>query len=84
VAAKGPTRFVVIRDSILLAGGMLGIGYQQVTGNVNQIFLAIYFAMLGLPGLTSGQFLLKMFGEQPPSSSPSSSQPTQSSSSQEQ
>jgi hypothetical protein len=72
VATKGPTTFVAVRDAVLLAAGVLGIGFQQVTGEVNSLLLTVYMTMIGIPGLSSGLWLLKQIGEKPSSSPPSS------------
>lgn len=77
--AGPPNRFPVIRDSILLAGGVLGIGYQQVTGNVSALLIGAYMAMLGLPTVVNGRWLLKTLGESPslpPAPAASSTAPT--------
>lgn len=49
----------IAKDAILFLGGLSGIAYQQVTGNVNFVFLAIFTAMTGIPGLTNLIFLLR-------------------------
>jgi hypothetical protein len=67
--ADGPSKFVVIRDSALLVGGLAGIAFQQITGQINPLLIGVYMTMLGLPGLSSGRWLLKQLGA-PPSSSP--------------
>ena len=41
----------VTRDLLSYLGGLAGIAYQQVTGNVNVPLLAVYAAMTGIPGL---------------------------------
>lgn len=70
MARKGPARFTAIRDSVLLTAGVLGVGYQQITGEVNLPLLGVYMTMLGIPGLTSGFWLLKQIGEPQSSASP--------------
>lgn len=62
-----------IRDSILLAGGMLGVGFQQVTGNVNPILIGVYLTMLGVPALSNGKWLLQLLMKETAESSSSSS-----------
>lgn len=39
------------RDLVLFVFGLVGISFQQVTGNVNFVLLAIFTAMTGMPGL---------------------------------
>lgn len=41
------------RDLTLFVFGLAGIAYQQVTGNVNFVLLAIFTAMTGVPGLVN-------------------------------
>lgn len=41
---------MVIRDVGMLLVGLGGITYQQVTGNINVELLAVYTALLGIPG----------------------------------
>jgi hypothetical protein len=50
-APEGPSRFVFLRDVTLFVGGMAGIGYQTVTGDVNPLLTGVFMAMLGLPGV---------------------------------
>jgi hypothetical protein len=45
--------WAIIRDVLLFAGGMAGVGYQTVTGEVNYGLLAVFTTMLGIPGLTN-------------------------------
>ena len=67
----GPTTFTAVRDIVLLILGVLGIGFQQLTGDVNLPLLGVYMTLLGIPGLSNGLWLLRQIGE-PPSSSPPS------------
>lgn len=46
-------RIALAKDLVLFFGGLSGIGYQQVTGQVNVVLLVIFTAMTGVPGLTS-------------------------------
>jgi hypothetical protein len=71
--ASPPGLKPVIRDSILLAGGVLGVGFQQVTGNVNPILIGVYLTMLGVPALSNGTWLLKLLLKENSESSSSSS-----------
>lgn len=61
--AKGNSkaeRFISItKDLILFLGGLAGIAYQQITGNVNTLLLVIFTAMVGIPGLTNLVTLLR-------------------------
>lgn len=50
---KPERRIAVAKDLILFLGGLSGIAYQQVTGNVNVVLLAVFTAMTGVPGLTN-------------------------------
>lgn len=58
------------KDLILFLGGLAGIGYQQISGNVNFILLAIFTAMTGVPGLTNLITLLRGTVIKLPSQSP--------------
>lgn len=49
----------MLKDLILFLGGLAGIGYQQLTGNVNTVLLIIFTAMTGVPGLTNIISLLR-------------------------
>lgn len=46
-------KIAMTKDMILFFGGLAGIAYQQLTGNVNFVLLAIFTVMVGLPGLTN-------------------------------
>lgn len=46
-----PSRIAIAKDLILFFGGLTGIAYQQITGNVNIVLLMIFTAMTGVPGL---------------------------------
>jgi len=48
-----PSRIAIVKDLILFFGGLTGIAYQQITGNVNIVLLMIFTAMTGVPGLTN-------------------------------
>lgn len=50
---KPERRIAIAKDLILFFGGLVGIGYQQVTGDVNTVLLIIFTAMTGVPGLTN-------------------------------
>lgn len=76
----------VARDVSCLAMGLFGIGYQIVTGKVNEFLLAACIVLTGLPGaLGLAQLRTPPLGEQntpaSSSSSPPPSQQSQSSSS---
>jgi hypothetical protein len=73
-APEGPTRFVFVRDVILFSGGMLGIGYQTVTRDVNPLLTGAFMAMLGLPGVGGVISAVRSTTQQssPPPPSPSS------------
>lgn len=43
----------VIKDTLLFAIGILGIGYQQWTESRNIPLLLVFVGMVGLPGLTN-------------------------------
>lgn len=78
--APGPSRFVVVKDALLLGVGLGGIVYQTVTGDVNPILTGVFMAMLGLPGVSG--VISAVRSTTPPSSPPpaqqSSSQPSES------
>jgi hypothetical protein len=58
--STSPERIIsVVRDQILFLGGLAGIAYQQISGNVNFALLAIFTAMTGVPGLTNLISLLR-------------------------
>lgn len=69
------TVVVVIRDLVLLGVGSFGIVYQQISGVINVPLLAVYTAMVGVPGAAG---VLKLLRTVPiesgsPTSPPSSS-----------
>lgn len=80
-----------LKTWVLLVAGIAGIGHQQYTGQKDLVMLAIYIAMVGIPGYTEISSLLKSFITALPSStSPpqeleqdSSSLPSESSTEQE-
>lgn len=41
----------VTRDVVTWAGGLIGIGWQLVTGEVNVPLLTVFAAMTGIPGV---------------------------------
>lgn len=52
-------RIAIAKDLILFFGGLAGIGYQQISGDVNTLLLVIFTAMTGVPGLTNLISLLR-------------------------
>ena len=48
-----------VKSWILLIAGLLGMGYQQYTGEVNWILLLIFASMTGVPGLAHIISLIK-------------------------
>jgi hypothetical protein len=75
----GPSRIHVIRDTSLWVAGLLGIGYQTITGDVNPVLTGVFMAMLGLPGITGLVSAARSTTESSsPSPPPSSSQPSSS------
>ena len=52
-------KIAIAKDLILFLGGLFGIGYQQVSGDVNTVLLVIFTAMTGVPGLTNLVALLR-------------------------
>lgn len=67
----------VVRDLTLLGVGSFGILYQQLTGAVNVPLLALYTAMVGVPGAARVvQLLARSAAIEPPSSE--SREPSQS------
>lgn len=72
----GPSIYVTVRDGLLLAGGLLGIGYQTISSDVNPVLTGAFMAMLGLPGV--GGIISAVKGS---TTSSSSSPPSHSSSS---
>lgn len=69
-------KIAIIRDQVLFLGGLAGIGYQQLTGNVSTVLLIVFTTMIGLPGLTNVISLLRGGGateSPPPPSQPSDS-----------
>jgi hypothetical protein len=72
VDRTGSRIFAVTRDVLLFVGGMVGIGYQTITGDVNYALLGVFTAMTGVPGLTNMISLVRGSAtESPPSSSAS-------------
>lgn len=41
---------VIVKDVLLFGTGLAGIVYQQVTGEVHPLLLAVFTIMVGLPG----------------------------------
>jgi hypothetical protein len=74
---EGPSRLHVVRDTCLWVGGLLGIGYQTITGEVNPVLTGAFMAMLGLPGVTGIVSAVRSTtSSSSPSPSSSSSQPS--------
>lgn len=44
---------VIVKDFLLFGTGLAGIIYQQVTGQVNAMLLAVFTIMVGLPGVSA-------------------------------
>jgi hypothetical protein len=63
-----PSRIAVVKDLILFFGGLTGIAYQQITGNVNVVLLMIFTAMTGVPGLMNIISLVRNSPTESPSS----------------
>jgi hypothetical protein len=65
-----------IKSWILLIAGLVGIAYQQYTGEVNWILLLIFTSMTGVPGVATIISLIKNspIVLQSPSSPPGSSE----------
>ena len=42
-----------LKSWLLLIAGMIGIGYQQYTGETDWVLLLIFTAMTGVPGVTT-------------------------------
>jgi hypothetical protein len=63
-----PRWFRVLRDVVLLGGGMAGIAYQTVTGRVDYGLLAVFAAMIGLTGTLNTLSLFRGLGTTSPSS----------------
>lgn len=57
-----------LKSWVLLVAGIVGIGHQQYTGQKDLVMLAIYIAMVGIPGYTEISSLLKSFITALPSS----------------
>jgi hypothetical protein len=72
------SKFTVIKDSVLLMLGTGGIAFQQITGTVSLPLLGVYLTLLGIPGLSSGRWLLKQIGEEQSSLPPSQPSPGES------
>lgn len=56
----------VTKDLVLFFFGVGGIVYQQLTGNVNFIFLAIFVIAAGIPGATNLISLYRGSGTESP------------------
>lgn len=65
---RGDRRIAVFKDLTLFLGGLTGIGYQQITGDVNTVLLIIFTAMTGVPGLTNLISLFRGLPTESPSS----------------
>lgn len=66
----------VVKDAVLFVGGLTGIAYQQITGNVHELLLLVFTAMVGLPGL-SALLSMKHDGSTSTESSSRQSRPSQ-------
>lgn len=44
---------VIVKDVLLFGTGLAGIVYQQVTGKVDAMLLAVFTIMVGLPGIAA-------------------------------
>lgn len=62
------------RDLFLFVFGCAGIAYQQLTGDVNFVLLAIFTAMTGVPGVTHLISLSRGMPRGSPTNAPSSPQ----------
>lgn len=58
MGTRAERAIAIVKDLTLFIGGLSGIAYQQLTGNVNFVFLGIFTAMIGIPGLTNLTSLL--------------------------
>lgn len=69
---------VVLRDLLLLAVGIFGLLHQEITGEANPWLLAVYTAILGVPGAANILSILKSTGsgESLQSSPPSAARPS--------
>lgn len=45
-------KIMVGKDIVLFLGGLTGIAFQQITGNVHPLLLLVFSLMAGIPGLT--------------------------------
>jgi len=59
VGTKTDRIISVTKDLLLFIGGSAGIGYQQITGNVNIWLLGIFALAAGIPGFTNLNMLLR-------------------------
>jgi hypothetical protein len=60
----------ILKDGFMFFGGMTGIGYQTYTGEVHELLLIVFTAMVGVPGASA---LLWLRGNGTTESLPSSS-----------
>lgn len=65
-----PNPIAIVKDLILFFGGLTGIAYQQITGDVNLVLLIIFTTMTGVPGLTNIISLVRNSPTVLPSSQP--------------
>jgi hypothetical protein len=61
---KPEKAIVIVKDLVLFFGGLAGITYQTITGNVNLPLLIIFTAMAGVPGLTNISSLFRALSTQ--------------------
>lgn len=77
VTQRAERIIAIVKDLILFFGGLAGIAWQQISGNINIYLLIIFVTMTGVPGLMNLVFLLRGtatgLSSPPPVSSPSSS-----------
>lgn len=79
-AASVQAGLTIFRDLTLWVGGLAGIAYQQLTGQVNGELLVVYTSMLGIPGVIGLVQLSRGKGEPRPTPEESSSPQSSSSS----
>jgi len=67
--------YTIARDALLLAGGLAGIAFQQVTGHTDPVLLGVYLTLIGGPGVLGLASLARAGRPETPPTAEQSSQP---------
>lgn len=45
--------WAIVKDAMMFFGGMLGLAYQTLTGDVKELLLLVFTVMIGVPGASA-------------------------------